>query len=161
MAAFALNAFLLVASFLAMEVLAWAVHKYVMHGWGWGWHRSHHEPRREGAWGWFEMNDLYAVVFATLTVALIWASSRDGYHPAYFVGIGATLFGLAYFLLHDVLVHRRLPLHWTPKRGYLKHLVQAHRMHHATHGREGAVSFGFLYAPPIRKLKAALREKGS
>ena len=31
---------------LLMECVAWATHKYVMHGWGWGWHRSHHEPRR-------------------------------------------------------------------------------------------------------------------
>jgi beta-carotene 3-hydroxylase len=101
------------------------------------------------------------VVFGALTVGLIWASSQNGHHPLYFVGIGATLYGLAYFLLHDVLVHGRLPLRWRPKHGYLKHLVQAHRMHHATHGREGAVSFGFLYAPPIRRLKAALQERAS
>jgi beta-carotene 3-hydroxylase len=157
MAAFALNALLLAASFLAMEAVAWAVHKYVMHGWGWGWHRSHHEPRQ----GWFEANDLYAVIFGALTVGLIWASSQNGHHPLYFVGIGATLYGLAYFILHDVLVHGRLPLRWRPKRGYLKHLVQAHRMHHAAHGRGGAVSFGFLYAPPIRRLKALLQEKAT
>jgi len=35
----------------------------VMHGWGWGWHRSHHEPRR----GMFEKNDLFAVVGAAAT----------------------------------------------------------------------------------------------
>ena len=65
-------------------------------------------------------------------------------------------------LIPDTLVHRRLPLRWTPKRGYLKRLVQAHRLHHATRGRDGAVSFGFLYAPPVRKLKARLqgREDG-
>jgi len=151
-----LNAGLLVASFFAMEALAWAVHRYVMHGPGWGWHRSHHEAEH-GRWGPFETNDLYAVVFTVLTVGLVWAGSRDGAGPAWWIGAGATLYGLAYFVLHDVLVHGRLPVKWTPKRGYLKRLVQAHRIHHATHGREGAVSFGFLYAPPVRELKALLQ----
>ena len=43
-----------------------------MHGFGWGWHRSHHEPRT----GWFEKNDLYAVVFAGVAIALIYAGTR-------------------------------------------------------------------------------------
>lgn len=51
---------------LFMECFAWATHKYVMHGWGWGWHRSHHEPH-EGA---FEKNDLYAITFAVIVVTL-------------------------------------------------------------------------------------------
>ena len=33
-----------VATFIAMEFVAWSSHKYIMHGWGWGWHRDHHEP---------------------------------------------------------------------------------------------------------------------
>lgn len=149
---FASQALAVVLAFVAMEGLAWLVHRYVMHGWGWAWHRSHHAPRR----GWFETNDLYAVFFAALAGGLLWAGARDGHNLAFFAGLGASFYGLAYFLLHDVLVHQRLPLRWTPRRGYLKRLVQAHRMHHATRGREGAVSFGFLYAPPVRQLKAAL-----
>jgi len=31
--------------FALMEGFAWWSHRYVMHGWGWDWHRSHHEPR--------------------------------------------------------------------------------------------------------------------
>jgi beta-carotene 3-hydroxylase len=153
-----LNAALLVASFVAMEGVAWALHRYVMHGWGWGWHRSHH-AEGEGRLGPFELNDLYAVVMGAVAFALIWFASRNGHHPAYYAGLGMSLYGLVYFLAHDVLVHRRIPLRWTPKSGYLKRLVQAHRLHHATHGREGAVSFGFLYAPPVRRLKAELQAR--
>lgn len=137
---------------VAMEIAAFAIHKYVMHGPGWGWHRSHHEPRE----GLFERNDLYAVVFAGISLVFftilppLWA-------PFWWVGAGMVGYGLLYAFVHDGLVHRRFPFGGTPRSGYLKRLVQAHRMHHAVREREGAVSFGFLYAPPLRKLKAELR----
>jgi beta-carotene 3-hydroxylase len=39
-----LNFAIVVLTVVVMEGVAWAAHRYVMHGWGWGWHRSHHEP---------------------------------------------------------------------------------------------------------------------
>ena len=68
-----------------------------------------------------------------------------------------TAYGVMYAVVHDGLVHQRWPFRYAPKRGYAKRLVQAHRLHHAVHGRHGAVSFGFLYAPEVRKLRARLR----
>jgi beta-carotene 3-hydroxylase len=143
---------ILLLTVAAMELLAAAVHKYVMHGWGWGWHRSHHMPRS----GWFETNDLYALVFAAISLGLFVAGGSPA-SPLWWVGAGSAAYGLLYALLHDGLVHRRLPFRRVPKSAYLKRLVQAHRIHHARHEREGAVSFGFLYAPPVAKLVAALR----
>ena len=46
---------------------------------------------------------------------------------------------------HDGIVHQRW-FRWVPKRGYAKRLVQAHKLHHATIGKEGGVSFGFVFA---------------
>lgn len=148
-------ALLTLAAFAGMEALAWAVHRYVMHGPGWGWHRSHHEKGH----GWWERNDLYAVVFAFIAAGLFIAGSLPGWRALWFVGLGATLYGVMYFIVHDGLVHGRWPFRVIPKHGYLKRLVQAHRLHHATHGRDGAVSFGFLYAPDVRQLKARLQER--
>jgi beta-carotene 3-hydroxylase len=139
---------------VAMEGIAFAVHKYVMHGWGWGWHRSHHAPRQ----GVFEKNDLYALVFAILSL-LLFTWLADLWAPAWWIGVGTVVYGLLYTLLHDGLVHRRLPFLRTPKQGYLKRLVQAHRLHHAVRERGGAVSFGFLYAPPVQRLRRELRER--
>jgi beta-carotene 3-hydroxylase len=68
-----------------------------------------------------------------------------------------TLYGFLYFFAHDGLVHNRLPFKIVPKNAYLKRLVQAHRLHHAVHGRLGCVSFGFLYAPKVSELKRELR----
>ena len=67
------------------------------------------------------------------------------------------VYGLLYFIVHDGLVHQRWPFRHVPRSGYLKRLVQAHRLHHAVEGRDGAVSFGFLYAPPVGRLREQLR----
>ncbi|MBY0448589.1 MAG: sterol desaturase family protein [Hyphomonadaceae bacterium] len=148
------RALIVVLSTAAMEGVAWAVHRYVMHGWGWGWHASHHAPRT----GLFEKNDLFAVVFAALAVGLFTAG-RYGWEPLWWIALGMTAYGVLYALAHDVLVHRRLPGVATPKRGYLLRLHQAHHLHHAVHTRQGAVSFGFLLAPDPRHLRARLAER--
>jgi beta-carotene 3-hydroxylase len=144
-----------VLTFVLMEPIAWVLHRHVMHGIGWGWHRSHHLPH-EGFW---EKNDLYSLIFAAPSVVLFalgfWV---PGYRVCWFLGLGIVLYGLAYFVVHDGLVHQRFRM---PRlRGtYLKRLIQAHRLHHATRTREGAVSYGFLYARDPRALRAELRAR--
>jgi beta-carotene 3-hydroxylase len=147
-----LNASIVLATVVGMEAVARYSHEYVMHGWGWNWHRSHHE--NEG--GTFERNDLYAVVFSVLSIILIYFGT---YHDLWFlwVGVGMTVYGALYFLVHDALVHNRWSIKIMPRGRYLKRLVQAHRLHHAVRTKEGCVSFGFLYAAPVDTLKAELR----
>lgn len=145
---------LVIVAFLGMEVFAWYAHKYIMHGWGWRWHKSHHEPTE----GVFEKNDLYVVVFSLVVVGMF-AVGDLYWKPLMAIASGITLYGIVYSLFHDGMVHRRWPVRWQPKSGYLKRLVQAHRMHHAVRTREGAISFGFLYAPDVRKLKQRLKQR--
>ena len=145
------GALIFVATVVAMEGVAWILHRYVMHGFLWCLHKDHHETRR----GWFELNDVFGLFFTVLSMILIYIGVRG--HPyALALGVGLAGYGAIYFLLHDVLVHRRVRLPITPKNGYLRRLYQAHHLHHATHGRKGAVSFGFAYAPPVARLKAQL-----
>jgi len=148
------NTAIVLLTVAAMELIAALAHKYIMHGWGWGWHESHHEPRTS----WFEVNDLYAVVFAVLAIVLI-ALGTWGIWPLQWIGAGMTLYGALYFMVHDGLVHQRWPFRYIPRRGYLKRLYLAHRLHHAVRSKEDCVSFGFLYAPPIEKLQATLRQR--
>lgn len=143
---------IVVATVIGMEALAAIVHRHVMHGWGWGWHRSHHEPGP----GRFETNDLYALVFAGISL-LFFTLLAELWPPFWWVGIGILVYGLLYAILHDGLVHGRLGFRPKPGNSYLKRLVQAHRLHHAVRVRDGAVSFGFLYAPPVRHLRRRLR----
>jgi beta-carotene 3-hydroxylase len=147
---------IILATCAATEVVAWLVHRYIMHGWGWHWHRSHHEPRT----GPFERNDLYAIFFAGIAIALLVVGQLNAATaPLFWAGIGMCLYGALYTTLHDILVHQRLPIGWRPRSGYLARLVEAHHLHHACRSRDGAVSFGFLFAPPPARLRARLNAR--
>jgi len=144
---------LIVGFILLMEGIAWVSHKYVMHGWLWSLHKSHHEPRT----GPFEKNDWFGVFFSVPSMVLIYIGVNH-WAPALSMGLGILGYGLIYFFLHDILVHKRIDSGLRPKKGYLARIVQAHRLHHAVEGKEGCVSFGFIFAPSPQRLKAMLRE---
>lgn len=144
-------AVIVAATVVAMEVVAAAVHRFVMHGWGWRWHRSHHEPRM----GAFEKNDLFGLLFAGLSLIFFLLGAR--WPALWWVGIGMAVYGLLYAILHDGFVHRRWRMPRTPRNRYVKRLVQAHRLHHASRERDGGVSYGFLYAPPVRDILHSMR----
>ena len=152
-----INTLVVLATVVAMEGLAWFVHRYIMHGpIGWGWHKSHHEHTE----GWFEVNDLYAVVFTVLAGAIM-TFGIAGVWPLHQIGMGLMVYGILYFIVHDGLVHQRWPFNYAPKNSYLRRLIRGHQLHHAVHGRDGAVSFGFLYSPKVEHLKAKLRDNRS
>lgn len=138
----------------AMEGFAYIAHRWFMHGPGWFLHASHHRPRV----GWFELNDVYAAIFALPSIGLIYlAIERSWGGVTLAIGLGIAFYGLLYFVFHDVLVHRRIAHRHAPRTRYMKRIIQAHRLHHAIESKHGAVSFGFLYAPKIRRLKRQLR----
>ena len=145
---------LFVATIAFMEGFAYVMHRWVMHGrLGWRLHASHHQPRE----GRFELNDLYGVIFAIPSILLIYGGVQGGWGAwASWVGAGIAAYGAIYFGFHDIIVHRRLAHRIVPRSAYFKRIVQAHRIHHAVESRDGTVSFGFLYAPPVERLKAAL-----
>lgn len=148
---------IVLATFAAMEFVAWSSHKYIMHGWGWGWHRDHHEPHDKL----LEKNDRYALVGAGMSIAAFALGSplvmgAAAWAPGTWIGLGILLYGIVYSLIHDGLVHQRY-FRWVPRRGYAKRLVQAHKLHHATIGKEGGVSFGFVIARDPAVLKRELK----
>lgn len=144
------------ATLLAMEGVAYAAHRWVMHGPGWVLHASHHRPRA----GRFEANDAYALIFALPSILLLYGGVNLGWGSwAVGAGAGIAAYGAIYFGFHDVIVHRRLAHRYVARSRYMKRIVQAHRLHHAVETRAGTVSFGFLWAPPAEALKAALKRE--
>lgn len=140
-------------SIVAMEGVAYVAHRWIMHGPGWFLHESHHRERT----GRFEANDLYALIFAVPSIVLLWGGVNSGWGTwAIGVGAGIAAYGGIYFGFHDVIVHRRIGHRYVPGSRYMRRIVQAHRLHHATEGKEGSVSFGFLWAPRPEVLKRRL-----
>jgi len=150
-------ALIVLAATVAMEWVAWGSHKYIMHGFGWGWHRDHHEPHDRK----LEKNDLFGVVGAAMSISMFALGSPlvmgdKAWWPGTWIGLGILGYGIIYTLVHDGLVHQRW-FRYVPRGGYLKRLVQAHNLHHATVSKEGGVSFGFVFARDPAALKAELK----
>ena len=128
-----------------MEGVAWFTHKYIMHGFLWTWHRSHHTVHGHA----LERNDLFALVFSIPSALFIYLStSTYGYNYVTSAGVGILCYGIFYFIFHDVIVHRRIKIKFKAKKySYLGRMVHAHYLHHEKHTKEGCKAFGFLYAP--------------
>ncbi|MEO5866029.1 MAG: beta-carotene hydroxylase [Sphingomonas sp.] len=147
---------LFLVTVLGMEGFAYAAHRWVMHGPGWFLHASHHAPRH-GAW---ELNDLYAAIFALPSIVLILGGVQLGWWPGCtWIGAGIAAYGAIYFGFHDVIVHQRLPNRYVARSRYMKRIVQAHRLHHVVETKRGTVSFGFLWAPRPEALKVELKRR--
>ncbi len=138
------NIFIAITTFFFMEWVAWATHKYIMHGFLWSWHKSHHSPYT----GTFEKNDLFGLVFSVPAAAFIMAGVEfTSLRFLLWVGIGITAYGIFYVLFHDVLVHQRIKHGLRPENKYLRRMIRAHKVHHKCTMKNGAEAFGFLYAP--------------
>ena len=85
-------AFLVLGTVCFMEWFATWSHEHVMHGWGWGWHKSHHEDHDDT----LEGNDLYALVFGAFATSLYWIGYTF-YMPIWWIAVGMTLYGILYF----------------------------------------------------------------
>src|SRR3546814_2007856 len=99
-----------------MEGVAWASHKYIMHGFGWAWHRDHHEPHDHV----LEKNDLFAIVGAAMSISMFILGSpmimgASAWEPGTWIGLGILLYGIIYTLVHDGLVPQRT-FRWAPRR---------------------------------------------
>lgn len=139
-----INCGIVVGTFLFMEWVAWATHKYIMHGFLWSWHKSHHTMHDHT----LEKNDLFAVVFSLPSIVLIWMGNYlEGWGVLAYFGYGVMSYGIFYFLFHDVLVHRRIKFKINPRKGYLNRIMNAHYVHHEKRTKDGGKAFGFLWAP--------------
>lgn len=141
---FLLYTLITLSTIAAMEFVAWAAHKYLMHGWLWVWHEDHHRPHHDKE-GFFEKNDLFFLVFAIPSAAsYIIGLNVDGFFWLTFVGVGISIYGAIYFLIHDVYIHRRFSWFRQLDNRYSRAILRAHGHHHSIIKKEGAESFGLL-----------------
>ncbi|MEY4133893.1 MAG: fatty acid hydroxylase [Saprospiraceae bacterium] len=138
---------IVLATVLLMEFVAWSAHKFLMHGWLWSWHEDHHKPHHEKK-GFFEKNDLFFLVFAIPSAVSYIVGLATPQRWLLFVGIGISIYGLIYFLIHDVYIHQRFRWFRQLDNRYSRGILRAHGAHHAKTGKYDCESFGLLIVNP-------------
>jgi beta-carotene 3-hydroxylase len=127
-------------TFCVMELVAWFTHKYVMHKWLWFLHEDHHTKSP----GFFEKNDAFFLIFAIPSILLLLFGTLKGVYWMVSIGAGIALYGAAYFLVHDIIIHQRFKIFSRSDNAYVKTVRWAHKMHHKHLDKEHGESFGML-----------------
>lgn len=128
-----------------MEGVAWGMHKYVMHGLFWNLHEDHHV--RDNHDSFLEMNDSFFVFFAIISITAFALWSIFGWQMSLGVGIGVFIYGVIYFVIHDLFIHQRIKIWKKTKNPYLLALRRAHKIHHKHLGKYEGECFGMLWVP--------------
>lgn len=137
---------------VGMEFWAMFLHGRLWHGALWPAHRSHHVPRT----GPFEFNDVFALFHATIAMALVMYGLHFRATVPAAIGFGMTAFGLSYFVVHDGLIHGRLPVGFLARIGWIKRIRNAHQVHH----KLDAGPYGLFLGPWELRRTAAERRRG-
>jgi len=138
-----LGALITLITYVSMEGLTWCTHKFVMHGWMWYFHEDHHQPKGR----FFEKNDAFFLIFAVPSCLSIIYGSMEAFDWRFFLGIGIMLYGVSYFLVHDVLIHQRFNWFKRTDNIYFRAIRKAHKVHHKHLNKEDGECFGMLYVP--------------
>jgi beta-carotene 3-hydroxylase len=128
-------------TFMIMEGITWATHKYIMHGLLWYLHEDHHQPKP----GFFEKNDAFFVIFAIPSFLCILFGTLRGIYWLQAIGFGIMAYGAAYFIVHDVIIHQRFKWFTRSDNSYVRAIRWAHKMHHKHPDKHEGESFGMLY----------------
>ncbi|MFZ1786960.1 MAG: fatty acid hydroxylase [Saprospiraceae bacterium] len=139
-----LKIIIVILTVFGMEFIAWFAHKYLMHGWLWVWHEDHHKPHFEKK-GFFEKNDLFFLVFAIPSaLSYMLGSFVPSLWWLFYIGVGISIYGLIYFLIHDVYIHQRFKWFKQLDTKYSRAILRAHGAHHTKSTKEDCESFGLL-----------------
>lgn len=150
-----INTLVVLATFIFMEGVAWFSHKFIMHGALWNLHEDHHY---KGEGQFFEKNDSFFLIFATPSASSFIYGSIVGLDKPYFwIGVGIALYGIAYFLIHDVFIHQRFKWLRNANSAYFRAIRRAHKVHHKHLGKEDGECFGMLWVP-LKYYKEAQRD---
>ena len=128
-------------TFFVMEGITWLTHKYIMHGFLWYLHEDHHQPTA----GFFEKNDAFFLIFAIPSWLCIMLGLQHGVYWVAAIGFGIAMYGLGYFIVHEVIIHQRFKWFTRSNNAYVRTIRWAHKMHHKHLGKEDGESFGMLF----------------
>ena len=136
------NILVVFLTFWFMEFMAWFTHKFIMHGLLWYLHKDHHQVEP----GFFEKNDSFFLIFAVPS-AYCYVTGLMYNDFRLYIGIGISLYGLAYFIIHEIIIHQRFKFWSRLDNRYIKAIRRAHKIHHKYLGKEHGENFGMLIVP--------------
>ncbi|TAG56212.1 MAG: beta-carotene hydroxylase [Cytophagales bacterium] len=139
-----LNIIITLLAFFGMEFMAWFTHKFVMHGFMWFWHSDHHDKSTNS---WFERNDVFFIIYAIPGASLMIFGLLNEIDVRFFIGLGITLYGFTYFIVHDIFIHQRFKILRNSNHFYLVALRKAHKAHHKVITKNDGTCFGMLLVP--------------
>ena len=113
-----------------------------MHGLLWYLHKDHHQVEP----GFFEKNDSFFLIFA-IPSAYCYVTGLMYNDFRLYIGIGISLYGFAYFIIHEIIIHQRFKLWSRLDNRYVKTIRRAHKIHHKYLGKEDGENFGMLIVP--------------
>jgi beta-carotene 3-hydroxylase len=131
-------------TFCLMEIVAWASHKYIMHGFLWFLHKDHHKKDHNS---WFERNDLFFLQFAGISAIFVVLWGEYDFWFGLPIAIGIFLYGLTYFIVHDIFIHQRFKIFRNIDNKYARGIRRGHKIHHKHIGKEDGECFGMLWVP--------------
>ena len=129
-----------VSTFFFMEFVSWFTHKYIMHGFLWNLHKDHHQVDKTKI---LQKNDYFFLIFATPSMILIFLGYSD-FNYLFYIGIGISLYGFAYFIVHEIIIHQRIKILKRIDNKYIRAIRKAHKVHHKNINKEDGSSFGML-----------------
>ncbi|MBK8710504.1 MAG: sterol desaturase family protein [Niastella sp.] len=132
---------IVLSMFIFMEVVTWFTHKYIMHGFLWYLHKDHHQPSGTV----FQKNDAFFLIFAIPSWLCIMLGLQAKNYPVAAIGFGIALYGLGYFIVHEVIIHQRFKWFTRSNNTYVRTIRWAHKMHHKHLEKEDGESFGMLW----------------
>ena len=139
-----INLLITLSAFASMEVIAWFTHKYIMHGLLWILHKDHHKKDTPG---FFERNDFFFMIFAIPGIVGLLIGSQNDFNFLFWIGLGITIYGFSYFLVHDIFIHQRFKVLRNIDNAYFKGIRRAHKTHHKHLGKQHGECFGMLWVP--------------
>jgi len=97
--------------------------------------------------GFFERNDVFFLIYAVPSWLCIMLGMMNNNYVAVWIGYGIAAYGFAYFLIHDVFIHRRFKWLRDIDTPYFIAIRKAHKVHHKHQGKEHGECFGMLWVP--------------
>ncbi|MEL0074103.1 MAG: beta-carotene hydroxylase, partial [Flavobacteriaceae bacterium] len=96
---------------------------------------------------WFERNDVFFIFYALVSSGFVVLWGELDFWPGLPIALGIFLYGMTYFLVHDIFIHQRFKLFRNIDNKYARGIRRAHKIHHKNIHQNDGECFGMLWVP--------------